>query len=207
MIVDLAKRETPADYIKQALQLFTKNHLGLIGEIVEIGCVRQPVAHDPTDGSTCPGCSDGHTTAWIARSDLNFFSVDVNPAHCDIARQTIKKYEPTGLRGIVVESDGIEFLKSAPGMISMLILDAWDVDLPDSAEKHLEAIQTALPRMTERSIVVIDDTDVNYAGNGKYTSVKEGEIGGKGKLAVPFALANGYRLIRTGRMTILGRNL
>lgn len=197
-MIDLSKRDSPEKSIREALFIYTIAELYKEGKIVEIGCVRRPVTHSLSDGSICDGCLDGHSTAHWAESEFDFVSVDVHPGHCAIAKQIAPNR--------IVNQDGIKFLQEFKGSISLLFLDAWDADLPESADKHLEALAIALPKMAQHSLILIDDTDVEYDFTEKCFKEPIG-FGGKGRLAIPFALENGYDIVFQGRQTLLERKL
>lgn len=196
MRIDLSKRDIPAPSIREALEIYARNSLQKLGTIVELGCIRQPVRHPLNDGSRCDACLDGHSTAEWARSGFDFVSVDIHPGHAAIAQEVAP--------GRVVCADGLHFLRRFSGKISLLFLDAFDADLPDSAEKHLEAFQIALPKMASSSLILIDDTDVEYDHKAGFFRKPDG-FGGKGKLVIPAAIEAGYQVIFEGRQTLLGR--
>jgi hypothetical protein len=84
-------------------------------------------------------------------------------------------------------------LQNFQGSIDFLYLDAWDVVKgTDYAHKHLLAYQAALPRLSATCIVQIDDTDIMN--------------GGKGRLAIPQLIRDGFQLITWGRQAILVRD-
>ena len=90
----------------------------------------------------------------------------------------------------VYNGDGIKFLKDFKGTIDLLFLDAWDVHYGSPyAEKHLEAYEVAKDKLSKKHIISIDDTDIAN--------------GGKGKLLIPHLLNNNYKLIVSGRQTML----
>jgi hypothetical protein len=92
----------------------------------------------------------------------------------------------------IVTGDGIWFLEQFEGTIDLLYLDAWDVIAgAPYAENHLAAYRAAKPRLAPRSVIVIDDTDIMN--------------GGKGRLAIPEMMRDGFTLIVWGRQTLLVR--
>lgn len=194
MKIDLAKREHPSGYIAQALNLYSGRFTDAM--IVEIGCMRVPLYHAINDGSVCGSCLDGHSTAHFARSGFPFISVDNHEDHCETARRVAPDS--------VIQMDGIEFLKQNEKQIGLLFLDAWDADLPDSAQKHLEAFLAARDHMPGRSLLLVDDTDVEYNHQAGYFEASEG-YGGKGKLLIPAAIENGFSILFTGRQTLMER--
>lgn len=202
--IDLLKRDPPAKYIQKTLQIFTDKRLYEKGCIVEIGCMRGQLSHPlEEDHHFC--CLDGHSTRHFALSGYEFYSCDISPEHCEIARADLLKIE-TSHKASVICDDGIKFLKEFTKPISLLFLDAWDVSLPESNDKHLEALEAALPHMTSESLILIDDTDVNYDFEKKYFTTTNG-MGGKGFHVIPTAQIKGYGILFMGRQTLLNRSL
>lgn len=116
-------------------------------------------------------------------------TVDIDPVCAAVIRQAC----PDNPNIHVTTGDGISFLRSFDGTIDLLYLDAWDVRVGDPyAERHLEAYEIARPKLNRRSIILIDDTDIFF--------------GGKGRLAVPAMIRDGYTQIVAGRQTLLVRN-
>lgn len=193
-MIDQDKRSRPYPYIMKALKMFRERG-GKI--IVEIGCMRQRLTHDP-DIWTLPCCNDGHSTALLSREKAYFWSVDIEPEHVVYAREAINK----NVDAVALVEDGIEFLSTFKPTIDLLYLDAWDANYEDSAAKHLNAYLAALPIMAEHGLILIDDTDVDIV-NGKLEVVYC--IGGKGKLVVPQAIIDGWQVLFSGRQTLLSR--
>jgi len=188
-------RKAPFEFIREAIRLFTERK-GKV--IIEIGCMRQrfdhPIEEEPED---CPTRLDGHSTVHYAATDAIFYSCDVNPGAVELA----KEYTQSRTNTRILMKDGIKFLKNFGRKIDLLSLDAWDVDLSDCAEKHLEAYEACKRVLHKDTVVIIDDTDVSII-DGKLQPVKEG-YGGKGRLLVPKMIEDGWRVVRSGRCTIL----
>ncbi len=122
-----------------------------------------------------------------ARGAGRLTSVELNPRNAATAR------ELTGRFGVeVVESDSVAWLKGSDEGIDVLYLDSLDTDQPGCAEHGLAEIRAALPRLDTRSVVVFDDTP---KGSDGYK--------GKGALAVPWMLANGWRMACSGYQCVL----
>jgi len=177
-------RGKPRPYILSAIELLAKMH----GKsIVEVGCMRQPLTHS-LDAFDPVCCNDGHSTAFWGRTGLAVHTVDIEPAHCAITAQACRAYPNVQ----VSCGDGVEFLQNFKGTIDLLYLDAWDaVEGIPYAERHLEAYQAAREKLSPSSIVLIDDTDIAF--------------GGKGRLAVPVIIRDGFDLLLGGRQTMLLR--
>ena len=177
-------RGKPRPYILSAIDLLAK----LRGRtIVEIGCMRQAMNHSFEEfDPRC--CNDGHSTAFWGRTGLAVHTVDIQQAACDFAAQACRQFPNVK----VACGDGIEFLRHFAGVIDLLYLDAWDaVEGTPYAEKHLEAYMTAREKLARSSLVLIDDTDIMF--------------GGKGRLAIPSIIRDGFDPILFGRQTLLLR--
>lgn len=179
----LYAREKPRSYIEQAIQLF-KVLGGKV--IVELGTMGQ-LTHD-IDKEECPYCMSGHSTILWARTLADVYTVDINSNAIDLTKNACKHFHNV----YPVNDDGIDFLHNFDKKIDLLYLDAWDV-IPgsDYAEKHLEAYLAAKDKLNLTSIILIDDTDI--------------ENGGKGRLIIPKAVEDGFKIVFTGRQTMLLR--
>lgn len=190
-------RDRPKKTIDQAIGYFRKND-GKI--IVEIGSMRQPVTH-PLDETDHPCCNDGHSSVLWARTGAEFYTVDFSKECSETTRRELARMNY--LNATVVNGDGIRFLQNFEKKIDLLFLDAWDVNFPDSAENHLKAYLAALDKLQERCVLLIDDTDVELVGSSLV--LVESCDGGKGRLVVPRAEQDGFRVITRGRQTLLVR--
>lgn len=196
-MIDLLKRDPPGPYIQKAIKIYRE--IGSPGSVVELGTMRGRLKH-PLLETHHECCLDGHSTMHFAKEGFeDFWSVDIDPEHVQISKQNVNGW--SDWRKIVC-MDGIKFIKEFPGKIGFLFLDAWDADLPNTADKHAEALFAALPKMTEHSLVLIDDTDVEYDPVHNCFNEPVG-WGGKGKTAIPLAIANGYEVVFSGRQTLL----
>lgn len=191
--IDPAKRDYPASYIKRALEILQKRR-GKV--IVEIGSMRIPVNH-PIEEDYHKCCCDGHSTMLFALTRNDVYSVDIDPNAVNNTDAMLKK---NGLRAFLLCADGIEFLRNFGERIDLLFMDAWDVDLSDSCEKHLEAYRAARPNLHADSLILIDDTDVELTDKGILFG--DGRAG-KGKLVIPAAEADGWTVAFDGRQTLL----
>lgn len=178
-------RHLPKAYIEKALTYFKARN----GKtIVEIGAMRFAMNHNLDKEWGCPYCMDGHSTLFWARTNAQVFSVDIGEATVNIVKEACKNYKNVN----AVKQDGIEFLKNFGQPIDLLFLDAWDaVPGTDYAEKHLEAYEAAKKSLHNNSLILIDDTDV-YEG-------------GKGRLVIPAAMKDGYKVVFNGRQTLLSK--
>jgi hypothetical protein len=177
-------RAKPRPYLLSAIDLLDELDSP---NIVEVGCMRRPMRHgiDEIDPSCC---NDGHSTMFWALTGHPVWSVDIDMQACQLAAGYVQGYTNV----TVLCGDGIRFLEKFEQPIGLLYLDGWDV-IPgtDYAEKHLAAYQAARPKLAAASMILIDDTDLL--------------MGGKGKLAVPAAIRDGYQPVLYGRQTMLLR--
>jgi tRNA G46 methylase TrmB len=97
-----------------------------------------------------------------------------------------------------IQGDGIKILESFNETIDLLYLDFW---VPDEdkqfhgearAEAYKKAFWAAKDKMSERAMILIDDTD--HIHPWKHTYI------------IPDARKNGYRVVYTGRQTLLMKN-
>jgi hypothetical protein len=198
-------RDKPKKYLLETIKLINKHDMKVI---VEIGAARQKMEHNinalclkeqrdleeagypiPEALKTDCHCNDGHGSYFWA------FYTDCEIITCDIDETLVKLFkEDERLKNIkFVLDDGINFLNnfSRKKKIDFLFLDAWDV-VPNTeyAEKHLESYLSIRDNLSDKSLILIDDTDVG------------GEYGGKGKLLIPYLLQDGWKEIFTGRQSL-----
>lgn len=198
--IDPAVRDYPALYINKALEILEQQNPNKKTIIVEIGSMRMALRH-PLGEDRHDCCCDGHSSIIFGLSkNSTFYSVDINPDATQNTKDTFKNFNlPTTN---IYTRDGIEFLSSFPFEIDLLFLDAWDVDLPDSMQKHLDAYNIAKPKLSPTGLILIDDTDVELTDHG---IVFADGLAGKGKLVIPQAIADGYKVIFSGRQTLLSK--
>lgn len=195
MLVDQDKRDRPYPSVIRAIRLLKA---GGLNKIIEIGCSRGPLNH-PIEEYFHPCCNDGHSTAIFAANDLEVTSIDVSQESVRCAREILSKMASKPYQ--VLCTDGLEYLKNRIEPIELLFLDAWDVGTTNSSEFHLEAYNIAKKLMSSGSMVLIDDTDVDFDGTNL---IMAGDIpSGKGKLLFPQALKDGFEEVFRGRQTLL----
>ena len=177
-------RGKPRPYLDVASALVKRFRMRTV---VEIGGMRQELKHALYDfDPAC--CNDGHSTLFWADTGAEVFSIDVDPQSARI----LSSYAATYPNLHAHTGDGIEFLGQFGAQIDLLYLDAWDVLAgTDYAEKHLEAYLAAREKLAASALILIDDTDLMF--------------GGKGRLAIPRMIADGFTLLVAGRQTMLAR--
>lgn len=170
-------RDLPGPWLDAAVVLL--HRLGG-RRVVEVGSLRLPPDHPNT-------VHEGGSTLRWAQAGFEVFSIDVDPAATSLAAAV------TGDRPAVhcITADGVGFLEGFDQPIDLLYLDAWDVGTPNYKQHHLDAYHAARRNLHERSLVLIDDMDLDH--------------GGKGEQVVPAALADGFHLACWGRVVLLSR--
>ena len=160
---------------KIALNLF--HHRG--GKnIVETGTIR--MADDMAGG--------GYSTLlfgdYAQHYDKKFWTVDILPEAIELSK---KETEGFNAKTNFITSDSVKFLEEFPEQIDLLYLDSMDCpeyDAEDSPalmasqEHQLKEIKAAWDKLTEKSVILLDDN--NFAN------------GGKCKLTTQFLLDNGW---------------
>lgn len=194
-------RETPKRFIEEAIRLF-KERGGKT--IIEIGCMRMRMNH-PIEENHHECCCDGHSTLMFAQTQAHVYSCDVDPSAVQICKETVESYPKTR----VLLKDGHRFLKNFGVAIDLLFLDGWDVDHPQCAVAHLEAYKIAKKALNkcDNPLVLIDDTDVAMI-DGQLSPVDPGpeyRSTGKGELVVPEMIKDDWKVLMTGRCTLLTR--
>lgn len=198
-MVDMEKREYPKPYIERAIKMIKNKTYPFI---LEIGCCRQNFSHD-VDRETCFGCCDGHSTYLFARTRSWVDSVDINPDHISVAKMVCSNYKNVTFHNI----DAIEFAKNEIiRHYDLLFLDAWDVDMPECAEKHLEFYNVFKDKISDKCLILIDDTDLYYDQEKKEYFPDPECLSGKGKLLIPRLIEDGYEIVFKGRQTLLRKS-
>lgn len=194
--VDMLKREVPKPYIDRAITLISRTHAV---DVLEIGCMRQPLNH-PINETHHFCCGDGHSSYVFVNAGINLLSVDINPVHLECAKNACSMFPNTRF----VLMDAFEFVNLETTFdAGLLFLDAWDVSLPLCAENHLAFWNCIKDKINDDCLILIDDTDLYWDFEQKVYFPDTTAASGKGKLLVPYLLNNGYKIIFTGRQTLL----
>jgi hypothetical protein len=152
--------------------------------MVETGCIR---AEEDWGGA---GFSTYLLGAFLHRYGGRLLSLDNTPDHCAFARQMVQE-----MSCVTVECrDSLEGLATLGKPVDVLLLDSWDTDVSGFAEHALKEIQMALPWLHSQSLVLFDDT-----------VYQKRHFTGKGELAVPWLLDNGWEVLYSGYQTLLQR--
>jgi predicted O-methyltransferase YrrM len=155
--------------------------------VVETGTVR---AEEDWGGA---GFSTYWLGAFLSRRGGRLHSVDWSAAHCAFARTWTEIFASTVT---VHQEDSVAFLQKFPAPIDVLYLDSLDTTETGHAEHAQRELEAALPRLHEKSLVLIDDTP--WSG---------GAWIGKGARAVPWLLEQGWRILYGGYQVLLARRL
>jgi len=165
----------------EALKLMSSRN---VRTIVETGTARCGDTNFDGDGGST--IIFGH---WAQTHNASMFSVDISQTHIDLAKAASRPYLSN--MSFIME-DSVAFLRNFPGHIDMLYLDSYDYDEknPGPPQLHnLNEVMAAYDKLTENSIVMIDDC--NIPG------------GGKGKLAIEYLLKRGWYLHTNRHQVIL----
>lgn len=169
--------------------------------LIEIGTTRE---NDPAQGST------QKLALFTALTGMRFVSVDMDPQNTQAALAVLRYINP-GAQAITAK--GEIYLRQHVSELHYVYLDAFDFYHNNHSEArqeryrrflgteindlecwrmHADCAETIIARMVEGGIVVLDDTWTDQ--NGVYE--------GKGKLAMPLLLDNGFVPIGRRRRTI-----
>ncbi len=166
---------------KEALRLITERK---VQTIVEAGTARCGDTNFDGDGGST--IIFGH---WACVNEATMFSVDISETHIEIAKNVTQPYLS---HLFYVLEDSVTFLQNFNETIDFLYLDSWDYSENDPypAQIHnLKEVLAAFDKLSDDSIVMIDDCNVPG--------------GGKGKLAIEFLLHNGWYTHRNFHQVIL----
>lgn len=166
----------------EALRLMSERD---VKTIVETGTERWLEAKNSFDG-------DGGSTIifshWAFNHKAQMYSVDIDQNHLAYSKDNTFAYKANLT---LVLQDSVEFLKYFPNKIDFLYLDSFDTseDNPGPSQDHcLKEVLAAEDKLTDKSIIMIDDCNVRG--------------GGKGKLAIAYLLSNGWTLHRNFHQVI-----
>ncbi|MFO0929418.1 MAG: class I SAM-dependent methyltransferase [Gemmataceae bacterium] len=127
--------------------------------------------------------------AYLARRGGILHSVDVSAASCRFAREWTAVF---GDAARMHQGDSVAFLAGFDGPIDVLYLDSLDTTEPGHAEHALRELEAALPRLHDRSLVVVDDAPW-----------RAGAFTGKGARVVPWLLGRGWAVGYGGYQVVL----
>lgn len=143
----------------EALRLMSERNVKII---VEAGTARCGDTNFDGDGG-----STVLFAHWAYVHGATFYSVDINEKHIEIAQAVVIPYR-THIRFVL--SDSVRFLHDFDQQIDFLYLDSWDYDEknPGPAQQHnLREVQAVYDKLTDNSIIMIDDCNIPGGGKGK----------------------------------------
>ena len=202
----IRKGEHGHDLLLTALEQAQQAGQDLHGKLlIEIGSTREDV---PGQGSTAK------LAAFCAGNKMRFVTVDMDPHNTRAAARTLSQY---GEGFEAVTQKGEDFLRAFQGRPDFVFLDAYDFDhgkhsavrqnryiqflgaaISDAAchKMHLDCAESLVDKLAPGGLICIDDTCED-----------QGEWTAKGKLAVPFLLDNGFKILEArNKAAILHRS-
>ena len=151
--------------------------------IVETGTIR---AEEDWGGA---GFFTYLAAAYLAQRGGRLHSVDLSQANCQFARVWTDVF---GAEIHIHCQDSVTFLTNFTDPIDVLYLDSLDTTEPNHAEHAQRELEVGMPRLHERSLIVIDDTPWH---GGAWI--------GKGARVVPLLLSRGWRILYAGYQVVL----
>ncbi|MEX0740637.1 MAG: hypothetical protein WD071_14960 [Pseudohongiella sp.] len=169
--------------------------------LVEIGSTRENV---PGQGSTrklAVACKE---------LGLHFITVDMDPHNSRMAAEVFTKLE---VPFEAITDKGEDYLRNYQGYFDYIFLDAYDFDHGKHSElrqsryrkflgeqiddeechrMHLDCAESIVAKLALKGVVCLDDT---WLDDGSWTA--------KGTLAMPYLLANGFRLLEARNRAVL----
>jgi predicted O-methyltransferase YrrM len=146
--------------------------------VVETGCVREKDDY-----------SAGYSTVLIgellSRAGGHLATVDLSERNMAMCKRITKRFAPLISYNV---SDSVDFLRAWPShskrSIDLLYLDSWDYPVspeygePEPSQRHcLLEFEAALPSLSPRAVVLIDDADLPGGGKPRLAKVRLAELG------------------------------
>lgn len=154
--------------------------------IVETGCIR---AEEDWAGAGFGTYILAAVAKWAGGS---LDSVDITDSHVEFARKWVT---PFASNASIHAADSLEFLASRREPIDLLYLDSMDTDFPGHAEHCLREAELGATLLSPAGVLAIDDTA--WRGGAEWA--------GKGRLAVPWLLEHGWRIVTAGYQVVMAR--
>lgn len=156
--------------------------------MVETGCSR--VHFKDFDDWTA-----GHSTYLLAllldHHGGKLDSVDIDPDNVTIARQWCEFTDAVEVHC----SDSRDWLRAYAGpKLDVAYLDSADLGTPNYQGICLDEARLVLPHLAEDALILIDDSPY-----------QAGKWHGKGGLAIPYLITQGFRIVYSGWQTLLSR--
>lgn len=166
---------------RRAIQLMEERGARVL---VETGTARGGENNFEGDGGSTIIFAD-----WASKHDAYLYSVDIDKRAIEEAKQATTSFSKSvGL----LQIDSVKLLQQFPGKIDFLYLDSFDFEVSNpkpSQEHHLKEIKAAYDKLTNQSVVMIDDCALPE--------------GGKGKEVIAFLLDKGWIILEEGYQVIM----
>ena len=201
----LQRDDSARDALLQHFVAKTKSRNGYLSDVIDrhrsFGLALQHVSRVPSPTVVETGCiraeedwgGAGFATYLFAAAmhDMGgtLHSVELSPHNAGFARKWTAEFGSTQIH----ERHSHEWLREFPGTIDLFYSDSADIGTPGFEESCLTEVQLAVPRLRDGSgRILIDDT-----------CWSRGEWQGKGRLAVPWLIANGWKIEYAGYQALL----
>lgn len=150
--------------------------------IVETGCIR---ADNDWAGA---GYSTFLFGLFAKRFNSTLQSIDLSAQNINYAKTACA----TLINVSFCEADSVAAISSLSHLVDFFYLDSMDANVPGHAEHGLREAQSCVNKITADGLIAIDDT-INDGG----------KFFGKGALAVPWLLDNGWKILFMGHQIVL----
>jgi hypothetical protein len=146
--------------------------------VIETGTTRAP------NDFAGAGCATSIFGQFIQHHGGELHSVDSSERNVEFGRSWVREHGP---RVQVHQADSVQWLQAFSGQADLVYLDSMDLEQPEHAAHCLSEAQAIAARVKPGGLIAFDDTpEVN------------GQIEGKGKLAVPWLLGQGWQRVHNG---------
>lgn len=153
--------------------------------IIETGCIRNPNSYD----------GDGMSTmifdSFAYHHDAEYYSVDLNIDHVNLAKKMTKKAKITCSDSVKFLFDLNSYLILNNKRVDLLYLDSYDLDRNNphpSSMHHIMELIAIWPSCGTGTIIAVDDNFDNGIGKGKYVKDFMALIGKK-------PIYDGYQIV------------
>lgn len=138
--------------MKLAITLLNPNRSN---NIVETGTTRKNInSHPRVEDRAADGGATVLFGHYAAKTGGHVWTCDIEADNIESCKVATSEYAE---QITYVTADSISFLREFEGTIDLLYLDSVDSDMPFAADHQLGEIQEAYSKLTERSIILLDD--------------------------------------------------
>jgi len=147
--------------------------------IVETGCIRNTTE----ESKFGDGWSTLNWEYYAKNTNSKVYVVDIDENHLRRSKEVVPESEYV----IYTKDDSVNYLQHFDKKINLLFLDSYDYcgdeeNIRKCHEHSLNEIKAAWDKLNDKCFVLIDD-------------IFNGYWDGKGKLSIPYLLANGFELV------------